>query len=328
VADGPGGRHLLGSRPCVAASARSSLGRRPIEQHSDTLEDPIRRFHRTFSVMFTMVFGILEQSLNAARRLHYRHATIRGRLRLAAGPFPAGSFYCANGVSVLRWVHATLTDSALIAHSLVLPPFTQDQRESYHSESRAFAALFGIPRACLARDWTSFSGYMDAMVQSRTLSVTDPARVIAQQLLAGAHVPLPVPASYRALTAELLPPRLRQEFALRNGGAERRAAERLVARVRAIYPLLPSRLRYVGPYQEAEQRLAGRAQPDYFTRVCNRFLDRSRRAAELTAVLDLSAGAFLWWLSCSPKATPLARERQRFCEAGIVLQRSPRLASG
>jgi hypothetical protein len=31
------------------------------------------------------------------------------------------------------------------------------------------------------------------------------------------------------------------------------------------------RLRYVGPYQEAEQRLAGRAQPDFITRMCNRF---------------------------------------------------------
>jgi hypothetical protein len=33
---------------------------------------------------------------------------------------------------------------------------------------------------------------------------------------------------------------------------------------------LPSRLRYVGPYQEAEQRLAGRTQPDFIARACNR----------------------------------------------------------
>jgi uncharacterized protein (DUF2236 family) len=242
-----------------------------IEQHSDTFQDPIRRFHRTFSVMFTMVFGTLEQSLSASRRLHRRHAAIRGTLQSAAGPFPAGSFYSANAISALRWVHATLTDSALIAHALVLPPLTRNQRELYYSESRVFAALFGIPTACLARDWTGFSAYMDAMVQSRTLSVTDSSRLMAQQLLAGAHTWLPVPPSYRALTAELLPPRLRDEFALRNGRADRRAAEKLVARVRTIYPLLPSRLRYVGAYQEAEQRLAGRIRPDFFTRACNRF---------------------------------------------------------
>jgi uncharacterized protein (DUF2236 family) len=45
-----------------------------IEQHSDTFANPIGRFHRTFSTVFTMVFGTLEQSLAAARLLHRRHA--------------------------------------------------------------------------------------------------------------------------------------------------------------------------------------------------------------------------------------------------------------
>jgi hypothetical protein len=108
------------------------------------------------------------------------------------------------------------------------------------------------------------------MTQSDTLTVTDPARVAAHRLLAGADTWLPVPASYKALTAALLPPRLRDAFALPYGGAERRAAQHLIGWVRRIYPLLPSRLRYVGPYQEAERRLVGKA-PDFATRMCNRF---------------------------------------------------------
>src|SRR5258707_9727499 len=43
-----------------------------IEQHSDTFANPIGRFHRTFGTVFTMVFGTLGQSLEAARRLHRR----------------------------------------------------------------------------------------------------------------------------------------------------------------------------------------------------------------------------------------------------------------
>src|ERR1700756_4300029 len=43
-----------------------------IAQHSRTLADPIGRFHRTFSTMFTIVFGTTEQALAAARRLHSR----------------------------------------------------------------------------------------------------------------------------------------------------------------------------------------------------------------------------------------------------------------
>ena len=41
-----------------------------VVQHSRTLADPIGLFHRTFAVVFTMVFGTLDQALSAARGLH------------------------------------------------------------------------------------------------------------------------------------------------------------------------------------------------------------------------------------------------------------------
>jgi hypothetical protein len=93
---------------------------------------------------------------------------------------------------------------------------------------------------------------------------------MAHRLLSGADTWLPIPPSYRALTAELLPARLREAFALRYGEAEARVAHRLVRSARRLYPYLPSRLRHVGPYQEAEQRLAGRRHPDLLARLCNR----------------------------------------------------------
>jgi uncharacterized protein (DUF2236 family) len=242
-----------------------------IEQHSDTFANPIGRFHRTFSTVFTMVFGSLDQSLDAARRLHRRHAEICGTLPSPMGPFPAGSTYCANEVSALRWVHATLWDTALMTYALVLGALARDQQERYYAESRRFAALFGIPGQRLPPDWTTFSAYIAAMIESGTLTVTEAARAMAHRLLAGADTWLPVPSGYKALTAALLPPRIRDAFALPYGQAEQNAAQQFVARTRRIYPFLPSRLRYVGPYQEAQQRLSGRTQPDFIARVCNRF---------------------------------------------------------
>jgi uncharacterized protein (DUF2236 family) len=242
-----------------------------IEQHSHTFADPIGRFHRTFSVVFSMVFGSLDQSLGAARRLHRRHTEIEGRLPAAAGPFPVGSRYCANAVPALRWVYATLIETALLAYELVLPPLTPQQRERYYRESWLFAALFGIPDQCLPQDWSAFSDYVAATVQSNVLTVTDQARVMGHRLLAGADTWLPVPTAYQALSTALLPPDIREGFGLSYGAAEQQASRRFVARVRRMYPFLPARLRHVGPYQEAEQRLAGRARPDIITRVCNRF---------------------------------------------------------
>ena len=41
-----------------------------VVERSQVFADPIGRFHLTFRVMFTMVFGTLDQALKGARRLH------------------------------------------------------------------------------------------------------------------------------------------------------------------------------------------------------------------------------------------------------------------
>ena len=109
------------------------------------------------------------------------------------------------------------------------------------------------------------------MTESSTLTVTELARRMAHRLLAGADSWLPIPGAYRSLTAALLPPQLRDAFALPYGNGEREDARRFTAGVRLIYPFLPARLRHVGPYQEAQQRLAGRADPDFVAQMSNRF---------------------------------------------------------
>ena len=241
-----------------------------IAQHSDALADPFGRFHRTFGVVFSMIFGSLDQSLSTARRLHRLHATITGRLPSAAGPFRVGSPYNANAIPALRWVHATLVETALLSYELLLPPLTREQRERYYDEGKLFAALFGIPSESLPRDWAAFSAYTAAMMQSDTLTVTPQARTIGRQLVAGGNTWLPIPGSYQALTAALLPTRLREAFGFSFGAVEEEAARQLIAWLRRIYPLLPDRLRYVGPYQEAQARLQGKPQPGWATQCLNR----------------------------------------------------------
>jgi uncharacterized protein (DUF2236 family) len=238
-----------------------------IEQHSRSLEDPIGRFHRTFAITFTMVFGSLDQALSAARRLHRRHTAIAGYLPAATGRFAAGTRYRANDVAALRWVHATLTETALIAHDLVLGPLASEARERYWAGSRLFAGLFGIPEAALPRNWAEFAAYCAAMQRGDALGVGDAARRIAAALFSGRPRP---PFWYRSLTTRMLPPRWRDEFGLVYGPAEQRAVERAIGVLRRLYPWLPPPLRFVGPYQEARARLAGR-RPGVSTSLLNRF---------------------------------------------------------
>src|SRR5215218_6705289 len=183
-----------------------------IAEHSRTLADPIGRFHRTFDIVFAMVFGSLDRALSSSRQLHRRHSMIVGEMPETVGPFAAGSRYCANDIPSLRWVHATLVETALMAHDLVLPPLSAEERERYWTESRLFGALFGLTVHDLPADWSGFAAYTAAMAQSDTLTVSPAAREIATQIFSGARPWLRPPRWYRALTASLLPERLRVGF--------------------------------------------------------------------------------------------------------------------
>ena len=196
-----------------------------IAEHSTTLGDPIGRFHRTFRVMFTMAFGSLEQVLGASRRLERRHSSIRGKLPEAVGRFAEGSPYEANEIAALRWVYATLVDSALVAYELVLPPLSEAEREQYYAESKIMAALFGISGNCLPLHWLEFKTYVESTCESSLLAVGPGTRDMAHQLQRGAGSWLRPPFWYRALTtasARRVSARLRKQ-----GRAFRRACAAL-----------------------------------------------------------------------------------------------------
>jgi uncharacterized protein (DUF2236 family) len=243
---------------------------RAISEHSRVISHPLDRFHQTFNVMFTMVFGSLEQALSAARRLHRRHARIEGVVSAAVGPFAQCSPYWANEVSALCWVHATLLDTALATYMIVFPVLTAHERERLYDESKVLARLFGIPEDRLPQTWDAFTDYMASMYASDILTVGADTRLLADRILAGAAVGLRAPGWYRAITARLLSQRLREAFGLEYSSAEQRLADKAIAWIRLAYPALPDRLRCVGPYQEAEARLSGVRRPNLFTRVANR----------------------------------------------------------
>jgi uncharacterized protein (DUF2236 family) len=238
-----------------------------VYEHSRVFADPIGRFHRTFQVVFTMVFGTIEQAVTAARRLHQRHASVCGKLPEAVGPFAKDTPYAANDSETLRWVHATLAETALLAHNLVLPAFTQKKIATYYAESRVLASLFGIPRHMLPPNWNAFETYNREMLDSSVLTVSAEARKVARQVISGTG--RIVPNWYWALTGQLLPERLRKEFGLDPGVNATRIANLAIAQLKRLYPFLPWRLRHVGPFQEAHARLSGK-RPDVLTKLVNR----------------------------------------------------------
>jgi len=242
-----------------------------IEDHSPVKRDPAGRFYRTFRPVFAMVFGTRDQALAQARAVHRIHSHIRGTLPETLGPFPAGSPYYANEAQAALWVHATLCHSAVLVYQRVLPPLTAVQKDRYWDEARHFAALFGIPDALLPPDWKAFTAYVESMLESDVLTVGQADRAIGDHLLGrapGAFGRL-IPGWYGALTASLLPARLRTAFGLSYGPSEAAQAARALDQIRGLYPRLPAVLRFVGPYQEALARLRGDPSPGLLTRASN-----------------------------------------------------------
>jgi len=242
-----------------------------LKDFSPLTSDPVGRFHRTFRVVFTMVFGSTDQALGMARALHSLHSGIRGTVKLSDDS--AAKPYAANQRGALIWVMATLWDTAVKCHEHLVHPLTPEEREQYYVEGRRFAALFGITPEELPPDWVAFQAYMATMIASGEVHVTPTARELGQFLFAAPQVPLRGMWSgvARSLTAEWMPAPLRVDFGLPCvSAAEWTRYCRIMARIRRTYALLPPRLRYVPPYFEALRRLRGADQPDVLTRLGNR----------------------------------------------------------
>ena len=241
-----------------------------LDQHSSLLDNPIARFHNTFRVVFTMVFGSANQAFRASRSLHQLHTTIRGDLPTNVAGYEKGSSYEANQIPALSWVFATLVESAVVAYECVLPPLTALERNTYFAEAKTLAALFGIPDQALPADWNSFTAYIADMFNSQALGVSERSRYMAHRLLAGSGSRIHPPHWYRALTTEWLPLRFRDEFCLVLNPQVEQAARKAHQWLPRFYSKLPATLRFVGPYHEACARLAQRS-PGLITRRSNQF---------------------------------------------------------
>lgn len=246
-----------------------------IVSQSDVLNNPIGRFHRTFRMMFSMVFGSREQALQRARMLRRIHNKIFGPITETVGPFSEGTLYHANDIETMVWVHATLIDTAIKMYELVFPELTQIEKEEYYQGCSVLAAMFGLQPSDLPENWSKFTEYFENMCNSPTLTIGRAGHEISNFLIygrqqTGKRTFVALPFAYRALTAGFMPDRLRTLIGLDYGERERKAASRMLYWLRVIYHKLPDRLRYVPPYHEAQARILGKPDPGLVVKGLNR----------------------------------------------------------
>jgi len=244
-----------------------------IKQHSKTMTDPIGRFRRTFTNVFSMTFGSLDQVLKASINVHNIHATMFGKLEEQSGVYGTESYYQANEVHSMIWVHATLWEGAVKMYEMFVRPLTAAEKEQYYQESKLFAYCFGIPESALPPNWNSFLEYNEWMWNSDHLFVGQPAKEIARFLF-GAPKPLrPAAKYYKTITSMLLPPRISEMYGLPPATPENiELFNKFVKNTKRIFPYLPRSLQYLPPYVEARRRIKGKRSPDLVTGTLNKLI--------------------------------------------------------
>jgi uncharacterized protein (DUF2236 family) len=234
-----------------------------IEQHSRTRRDPLGRFHRTFQALFGMIFADRPAALAAALRVRRVHERVTGEVDADLGRFPRGHRYHANDVAALCWVGATLAETTVLVWELVHGPLPPADKEAYYRDYVRLLALFGLSPAALPPTWGAFATQCAAVADGPDLAVGPYAREMAAFLMRpGSRAAAPLGRWNRALTAGLLPPRIRAQYGLSFGPLEQALFRASVRALRAGWSKLPARARERPEYREALARIAGKPRID------------------------------------------------------------------
>jgi uncharacterized protein (DUF2236 family) len=213
-----------------------------VADHSRYRDDPLGRGIRTFTAVYSIVFGRRDEAIEAAMRVRIVHEAVHGQV---TDPLPAGmdAEYDANDPDLLLWVAATLLDSAVVAYELFVEPLSDLEKEQHYQQAKRFGQLFGIPEQRYPDSWGDFQSWWRQVLASDTLTVTPTARDIYRGLLTGTWFTRVLAPFNYAMAAMLLPERLADSFGMRRGPLVRLVFGAIVWITRVLVRLVPRGLR-------------------------------------------------------------------------------------
>jgi uncharacterized protein (DUF2236 family) len=213
-----------------------------VAEHSDFEHDPLGRLNRTLELSLALTFGSPDEVRGAADRINRTHRRV------------TGPGYRALDPDLLLWVDATLIDSALLTYRTFVGPLSRAEAERYYQEAKPIGGLLGIPAAVYPPTLDGFESYLEEMLAG-PVQPDATGRRLARLVLRPrlGHLPGATFAPFDAITAGLLPERLRRAYGLAWG----RPSRILFAAARRTLPRLlrvtPKRLRVVPPARLAER---------------------------------------------------------------------------
>jgi uncharacterized protein (DUF2236 family) len=227
--------------------------------YSDFEQRPWDRLLRTIDYVNLLVYGG-EDAAPAGRRLRELHKRFRG-VR------DDGERYHALEPHAYAWVHATLIQTYVSGHAHFGTPMRAEQVERFYGEYRRLGRLIGVRERDLPPTWTGFRAYFDEIVAGG-LVATKAVMSVLETIRHAPAPPLPVPdLLWRAIRLPagqalwlggvgLIHPSLRGRLGVSWNGLEEAQFRALGTLSRGLTPVLPKRLKVMGPAQLRWRRRA------------------------------------------------------------------------
>ena len=233
-----------------------------VAEHSNFANRVFDRMRHTVELMMEVGLGDGTEAQRAVQEMDRAHRGVRGTM-------PDGSAYDAAQPELRLWVLATLIDTVLVVEATYVGEFQEEDRARYYRESLEVARVLEVGDAPQSLD--EFYGYMTE--RSDRLAITDQARQIARHVLYPnlGWAPQWAFAPLRAITADLLPARVREGYELSLSPRQARWLGRFQALSRATLPRMPDRirtfplLRPIGGLKDRISRNSRTAAPDRFS---------------------------------------------------------------
>lgn len=243
---------LAGPSAALMQIAHPQVGQ-GVGEHSNFKDDPVGRLKRTFIAVHKIVFGSVDNAMEAAMHSRQMHAKVKGTVPQAHGTFEAGARYHANRVDLLLWVHATLVDGAIDAHTRFIGPLEDEAKEGYYQEMKIFGRIFGIPQDKFPKRYPDFAEYYQDMIKN-VLVVSPKAREISESILKGAGIYRPAEPLLRLLAAGMMPANIREGFGLPWNFPMELALDAFTAQIRRARPYTPDLVLYRHAYLRSMKR--------------------------------------------------------------------------
>ena len=230
-----------------------------VRDYSDFSARPWNRLLGTLDYVSLLIYGG-DDTVAMGRKLRALHKRFRG-VRDDGEP------YYALEPDVYAWVHATLIESYVTGHEHFGRPMSESEREQFYREYRGLGRFVGVREGDLPADWAGFRNYRDHVIDEQ-LVPTESVRQVLCTVRDPARPPIPLPdALWKTLRVParralwlggigLMAPKLRERLGIPWSARDAAQFRRLSAASRKFTPLMPERLRTVGPMQLRMRRRA------------------------------------------------------------------------